>query len=247
MNTLIIILASVSQLCFAEPVAEMASRIVELRAEVEKLGQEVEQERKQNQNQLEQVLQRKSELEMLFQKESLRQQQLSEKAKILRSLVGVTAKSSNEDYAALRAWHDELLEIVQSSMPFLFEKRKAELEVIGNKISKRVESPITLANQLWSATEKELNLTQTNEYLITSLPGQENTKAEIARFGLVQMLWRNSKGDVGYMEQTHGNWQTITAHANGQKAAIQRAIDKFRNKQISGWFELPGLNVAEVQ
>lgn len=226
----------------AVPLQEMGVKLIELRAAVEEKGMELQEAQKQSQAQLEPLIQRKTEVEAQLRKESLRALQLQEKAKVLGATIAKTQPNVSSEYQLLAQWLDNLEMSIQNSLPFRREERITQLKQIRQRIQQKQDSPLGIASELWSATERELKLTSDNEYQIGSIQLDGQTyEAEIIKLGMILMLFKTSQGQLGYAQLDKDGWQLVTTQDAEMKSAVERSINKFKDRHTSGWFEVPGI------
>jgi hypothetical protein len=227
----------------ALPVQELGKKLIELRAEVEENGRQLQEAQRESSGRLESYIQRRTELETQVQKEHLRNLQLKEKHAFLKSTAIKKPAGDVRDYDQLLSWTADLEDAVRASLPFRRQERLATLNGLRKRIETHLESPVAIAGELWTLTEKELKLTADNEYLITKidLDGQMQD-AEIARIGMVQMMFKTSKGETGFAVRKDAKWTLVKSKSDDVSTAVARALTKFKERNSSGWFEVPGLS-----
>jgi hypothetical protein len=213
--------------------------IVALRAELETISRENESLQKEKSAELDLWVQKKLELEGLVQKETLRQLQLKEKAKLLGSKVKVEAKANPEGKAELLAWIANAQNWVQHSIPFRQNHRLAVLKSIEERTQAGLESVELLSAELWRFYEDEFKMAADNEYRITEAPATGGgKKAEVARLGLVAMYSRADDGTVEVHKKVEGKWLAQKLSAAESIEAV-RLLDNLKAKKDSGLYSLP--------
>lgn len=228
---------------FAFAAEDLSSKILSLRSEVEEAGNAIDESRRQRMANLDVLLQRKNEVELSLRKERLKTLQLQEKRKHLSSLTQSVAKKSELD--SLVVWAKDLKATVNNGIPFRKEERLEAIDAVAKRIEAGRESPVSLATELWTLTEKELKMAGGNEYRLMKMKlANKEVDAEVARIGTIQTLFRSSSGELGYAKRSGSNWEWTVASSDQQKA-IDRLMNQFRDKSYSGWFELPGLSKGE--
>jgi hypothetical protein len=219
---------------------DMAKRILDLRLQVEEAGNSLEETRKKRTADLDPLLQRTSELEQAIRKERLKKVQLEEKQKLLQAKL--SAKQSGASQSGLLHWASGLHQLMDAGLPFRKEERLGALASLEARIKGGRENSVTLLNDLWMLTEKEMKSSASNEYRLQPIELDGKTvQAEVARIGTVQALFRSAKGENGYAAWDGKKWSWKIS-AGEQASAIDRLVSRFRDKNYSGWFELPSLS-----
>ncbi len=224
-------------------VEALAERVMKLRGQVEESAASLEQTRKRTSAELDVLMQRISEIENQLHKERLKGLQLSEKQKGVLANAG---KSSKEEFQALQDWLVQLRANTQKSLPLQQDERLNALSDLEKRIREQRESAVTLATELWNITERELKQSGTNEYRLTKilLDGIAQD-SEIARIGNLHAVFRTSQGVYGYAKKNEKSTSWVKASSE-HYAAIDRILQKFREKNTTGWFEVPGLQKGSL-
>ncbi len=224
---------------------EFARKLVELRSEVETAGSAYEESLQKRKSALEPMQMKLSELEALVSKEELRKLQLSEKLKATRASGGglTTPASKAQEWKLLEQWAARLNSYVISSIPFREKERLQRVKALQQRIERKRESAVSVAADLWSLSEKELQLTKDVEYRISRLPlGGQEADVEIARLGMAHLLFLSSSGSAGYSSFEKGARKLVATADPTEKAAIERLVSRLKAKSANGWYEIPGLS-----
>lgn len=221
---------------------EFARKLVELRADVEDAGTSYEEAIQKRKLALDPLQIKLSELEGQLAKEELRRAQLREK---LRAVGGGgkfrTPAGRAGEWKELEAWAGRLTGYVEKSVPFRKKERLEKAKGLSERIRLRRESPITIAADLWSASEKEILLTKDVEYRVGRLPGIA-ADVEIARLGMSHLLYVSADGAAGYTRLKEGKWELVSAADSNERAAVERVVSRLKAKSANGWYEIPGLD-----
>lgn len=219
-------------------VEALAGRVMSLRGEVEESAASLEQARKRASSESDMLLQRIADLEGQLHKERLKALQLGEKQK---GVLASSARSPKEEFRALEDWVKQLREFTEQSLPLQKEEKLEALRSLEKRVQEQRESAVTLATELWSFTEKNLKQSGSNEYRLTSIPIEGALQeAEVARIGNLHAVFRSSRGIYGFTKR-NPKGVTWEKAAPLQQAAIDRILQQFRQKNTTGWFEIPGL------
>ncbi|MGE0762733.1 MAG: DUF3450 family protein [Bdellovibrionales bacterium] len=226
----------------AEPIQlnKIGAEIVFLRGEIEQLNREIESAQAQAKAEIEAPRGRWVEVDAQIQKEKLKNLQLKARLQVLReeTLPGVRATLVD----AFKAWHERLSRYVKTSLPFQLEDRLLRLENWRQGLLQGTSSPSRLAQELWAITEKEIQLARRNEFVVMPLKvNGEIRTVELARFGMVSMVFADPQKRVGFSQFRSGAWTLNMTDNHEIKNSIERILMRFKKQMRHGWFEVPGL------
>lgn len=245
--TILILFCAQSVLAVAD-YTELAARTVSLRHEVENLNAEGEAEQRKQRAESDALLARKTEVESQLRKERLRALQLSEKSLALNSKLKADALTDPKGDEVVKAWLAGLHDITERSIPFRKHERLAEITSLRERLSAG-ESATSILPALWEVTHAQFRLARDNAFEVATieLPGQEPMKAEIARLGLAQMAFLTPDGQTGFAVFENGKWSLKAATDSASNDAAMRLVSKFRNKAVSGYFQIPRSNIPSLK
>lgn len=214
-------------------------RTLALRAEVEQRAKAVEEMAQAQAAEREQLRQRKLEIAALARKEEMRQAQLQEKRDRLKKRLRVEGTLSKERQQELLAWNADLGTWISGSLPFRRTERLRVVQDLEARIL-RGEAYEKLVADLWSATEKELQLTRENSFEVVTLDLAGNPgKAEVARAGMVQMAYLAADGRAGFAHKEGTEWKLSGQVSDAEAQAARRMVERFREHGGRGYFEIP--------
>lgn len=218
-----------------------SEKLLQLRTEVENLSQESQSESRCRQNELESLLQRRSELSTQLQKEEMRREQLKEKLRLESSKITPKNQPSQSERLLLVKWAEDLESWIGRSLPFRTEERLSQVRALKAKL-KTEKNLEPLVSQLWSLTDQELKLTQQNDFEVMEVSFPDGRqKAEVARLGMVQMYALKANGQAMRAVREGDNWIWQVAQNSEEKKAIERICRRLGEQKGQGYFEVPGL------
>ncbi len=222
---------------------EMSQNIVRLRQEIELLNTDLESLQKNQSTQLDSLLSRRSELEIQLKKERLKSLQLKEKKLALKYKIAPKKGLTPKEREMVLAWHKDLTQWLNNSLPYKIEERSLELKKIGEAI-KNDASLHEVVAQLWKFSEKQFDLVRHNKFEVVPLEVEgKKTTAEVARVGLLTFAFKLPTDEFGFAKKREGKWILDVADQNSELTAAKRLISKFKEKKYSGLFDLP---IAEL-
>jgi hypothetical protein len=219
-----------------------AAALAKLRAEVEQLESQIQNERAASAAEIKALAAQKGELSLLVRKEQIRVDALRrEHARQLTRLRAASAKASKLAPALLSSL-TPVEDLVKSSLPFKRTERLADLDKIRRGLRRQTLTPQTAASQLWQFIEDELELCRDSGQFRQSITLDGGTVlADVIRLGMVALLFRTSDGRHGHAErQKDGVWRFTRAPPGGALEQGIRALFEAFKKQIrSGVFKVP--------
>ncbi len=224
----------------ADPQADFAKRLVELRNEVDELSGELENKKRNAEERLRSVSRQRSDLAAQIQRERFRIKRLTQ------SLESV--KSKNSDHGDLSAGLipavRESLEIlrarVKTSLPFHRKDRLSELDEMLRHLESGRMPPEKVLMRLWAFTDDELRLTkESGLYRQPIVLDGNEVLAEVARIGMVMLFFMTPDGQAGFASRTDGDWEFRAVSDPADRERISRLFESFKKQIRVGFFEIP--------
>lgn len=209
--------------------------LVRLRGEIEELHRQVELKRSEHKSRQDMLVGRLTELEGQIEKEKLKTLQLQERLSVMSKQT-----KDNSETKLVRTQLLEQIEITKTHMnkliPFKFAERQQNLESIASGLKDEELRLVAGVSSYVDFLDKEIRLAQSNEYFLApiALDGKE-VESEVARIGLMQMLFKSTDSRHGYLR----SGKFIATEDASQVRAIIRLLKQFKQKSFSGWFEIP--------
>lgn len=223
----------------AADISSLMKQIVDLRADLEILSQDVDQNSKEKQAQVDLWLQKKSELQASLQKEQLRSLQIAEKIKALASRIKIQDQKDPKSQEQLAKWIGNAETWVRTSLPYRRESRITTLLDLKKRSQRGLESQESLAAELWQFYENELKMSGDNEFRIVEIQTSSGPqKAEVARLGLYTMYAALPNGQVKQSVLNGGTWTLQDLEGEDLQSAV-RLLNNLKAKKESGLYRMP--------
>lgn len=235
---LLLILIAPSLLMAQENFEDSTKKLMELRSQVEKRAQKLEQSQNLKDAEIQSLQQRKNEIENLISRERLKKDIAMGKKSGLQNKKIVRIA---EDEKFIKKWIYDLKVWVNSSLPYKTSERLLDLEKIEGRFASG--DPLeALAQDLWFFTEKEMKQTQSNRFEVSKvlLDGKETT-AQLAKIGMLQMYFKTSEGVLGRADYSGGKWTLIQSLDKDESTAIEKVLSKLKSEKGSTYLELPAV------
>jgi hypothetical protein len=218
-------------------------KVLELRQDVERLAQEVEEKQKENQSTLDVYLQRRQEIQAQLLREKFRADQLqTQKTRLSEAL----KKNRLDAAGSIKApeWFAPLLNRLESELALNLPMGEAsnELEKIRGTLLQGKTTFETALIQTWFLLENSIRRRTSSEYLMTTVDiDQKKEPAEIVRLGDLLAYVRTAGGEYGLMTRLGDKWQLTRFDDKSKQAQIEKLISQYKQNQKTGLYELPGM------
>ncbi len=219
---------------------QFIDQVTELRSNIEELAQENEQLTKTEQSQIDQLSQKKLELQAQISRENLRSKQLKDKISRLKESTKTLPSYDAQSSDLMLTWLKSYQQTIEQMIPFKQDQRLAQIQKISQRLKSQLESHESLIADLWSFLESEKKLSSTNSYQIMdiNINGIEQ-KCEVARLGLIALFAVNTNGQILQAHLRGEGWKWIDIESTDQKKSILSLVDHLKNKNTTHLYNLP--------
>lgn len=249
MRSLLLSIALLAAPASAEPAADYAENLAQLRAEVDALSGEVALRKDELRGRLRGLSAQGVEIQATIRQQQLRMEQLALAAERERAAVTASEDAGAALAEAVLAGVEQLEATVRGGLPFRVEDRLDELDRIRAQLEAGDVKPERAASLLWGFVEDELRLARENtlDRQVIPLDGQ-NTLVSVARLGMVALYFKTEDGRAGLAAPTADGWRWTLAADTDEQRQIGELFDALSRQIRVGYFELPGaLPAPEVQ
>lgn len=218
-------------------------KVLELRQDVERLAQEVEEKQKENQSTLDVYLQRRQEIQAQLLREKFRADQLqTQKNRLAEAL----KKNRLDAAGSIKApeWFAPFIDRLGKELALNLPMGEAsnELEKIRGTLSQGKTTFETALIQTWFLLENSIRRRTSSEYLMTTVEiDQKKEPAEIVRLGDLLAYVRTAGGEYGLMSRQGDKWQLTRFDDKSKQLQIEKLIAQYKQNQKTGLYELPGM------
>jgi outer membrane murein-binding lipoprotein Lpp len=223
----------------ANDITRLAEQLTTLRAEVEELAEELENQKIDTRGKLSSISSQRSDLEMQVQREELRVKQLRQARQKRMEEVQVGDDARAQLTPTVLASIANVRESVSRGLPFKVEDRVAELNKLEAQIQDQIISPEQGASRLWQFVEDELRLTRENGMYrqMIILEGEE-VLADVVRLGMVALYFKTNDARYGYVERAGSGWAYVAVTDEEGTEQLELLFDTFKVNIRVGYFEL---------
>ena len=232
--------ALLSAPALADQLADMATRLSNLRADVETLSSELAAETTDGRDQLRPLSRQKSELELEIKKEQTRTAKIRQVINERRRDVQAAKKEDGEMAPLFEKNFLAVREQVAQSLPFHTADRLAELDKIMEQYKAGLVSAPKGVGRLWSFMEDEFRLTRENGlYQQTVMVNGQPQLAEVVRIGMVMLFFKAGDRTLGKAVNTDGKWSYELIEDKDQQKQVLSLFVSFKKQIRQGFFTLP--------
>ncbi len=233
-------IALASAPALADQLADMATRLSKLRAEVETLSSELAAETADGRDQLRSLSRQKSELELEIKKEQTRTAKIRQAINERRRDVAAAKKEDGEMAPLFESNFKTVRQHVETSLPFRTKERLAELDKLMEQYKAGLTSAPKAVSRLWSFMEDEFRLTRENGlYQQTVSVNGESQLAEVVRVGMVMLFFKAGERTVGKAVKKDGKWSYELITGKEEQKEVLALFVSFKKQIRQGFFTLP--------
>lgn len=222
--------------------AGLAASLVELRSEVERLTDALEDTRRDRRSAAQGFAARKAQLEAELQREQLRVRQLREARDRKRAEIEAAKADDAALLPVVEAGAAALRAHIADGLPFRRDPRAAAVDRIEEKVAEGLLTPRAALSRLWALVEDELRMTRdTGLYRETLDIDGAPMMVDVVRFGAVGLYLRTGDGRVGTVARLAGEWRTTLLDDPESKARVDALFDGFKKQIRVGFYTLPNI------
>jgi len=225
----------------AQDAAEtLATRLIEMRGQVDELQNELNLKREEHKNRMAYLTAQQTELEASRDREALRIRQLEEELQQMQEEVAAAGGTSETLNPILFQYIGGLREQVRTGFPFKVSERLAEIDEIETQLETGVITAQRGFNRLWAFIEDELRISRENAIYTQSINlDGENMLVDIAKLGNSMMYFRTRDLNYGKAIQSGSGWRFELFESPADQERVARLYDSLRKQIRQGYFELP--------
>jgi hypothetical protein len=224
----------------ADTEENMAESLMKLRAEVEKLNTQIQDEKDQTKAAMRSLVVEKNELDATIGRETLKIKQINQEIAKVKKEIAAAGKNSEGIKPVVAEAIAHLKAHIAGGLPFKTGERLADVERIETQMNNGLITPQKALVQVWNSYADAIRMSRENGLFKQTirLDGKERL-AEVARLGTVMMYFKTPDERVGYAAKDAKGWYYKEAVAQAQKDQILALFDAMQKQIRSGYFTLP--------
>jgi len=223
----------------------MAESLMKLRAEVEKLGSQIQDEKDETKASMRSLVLEKNELDATIGREDLKIRQLEQEIAKVKKQIEAASKNSEGIKPVVTEAVANLKARIVSELPFKTAERLEDVERIETQMNAGLLTPQKALVQVWNSYADELRMSKENGLFkqTIQLDGKDRL-AEVARLGTVMMYFKTPDDRVGYVAKDANGWYYKEAVDKAAKDQIVALFDAMQKQIRTGYFTLPNAIAA---
>lgn len=227
----------------------MAKALMKLRAEVEQLNTQIQDQRDATKATMRSLMMEKNDLEATIARSDLKIKQLKQEIRKLKKEITEASKNSEGIKPIVLKAITQLESHIQSELPFKTEERVQDVRRIKEEMQNGIITPQKALAQVWNSYADEIRLTKENGIFkqTITLDDQERL-AEVARIGMVMMYFKTPDDRVGYVDHNGDGWYYKEVIDKEKREMILTLFDSMHKQIRTGFFTLPNaIATSKVQ
>ncbi len=227
----------------------MAESLMKLRAQVETLDSQIDDEKDSYKASMKSLSLQKSELEAMVSREDLRIKQLNKELAKVKAQTLKSAQSSQGLTPVVLEAIDNLVLMIKASMPFKTNERIASILKVKEQLNSSLITPQKALSIVYNSYADEIRMTKENGIFkqTIKLNGKDRL-VEVARIGTAMMFFKSPNDEVGYVSKQGNSWKYKQELNSEKRAQILSIFDAFKKQIRSGYFTIPNaLVLSEVK
>ena len=223
----------------------MAESLMKLRAEVEQLNTQIQDEKDETKASMRSLVLEKNELDATVGREDLKIRQLEQEIAKVKKQIEAAGKNSEGIKPVVAEAITNLKARIASELPFKTAERLEDVERIESQMESGLLTPQKALVQVWNSYADELRMTKENGLFkqTIKLDGQDRL-VEVARLGTVMMFFKTPDDRVGYAAKDANGWYYKEAVNKEAKDQILALFDAMQKQIRTGYFTLPNAIAA---
>ena len=234
-----------SSLLFADSLENMAESLINLRAEVETLSSELQDNKDTYKGSMRSLVMQKNSLEATIAREDLKIKQIdAELSKVKKEI-----KEASKNSTGLKPLVLEALDLIEAnvndSIPFKTSDRVRDIQTIRTQLQSDLVTPQKALALTWNIYSDAIRMTKENGIFKQTITlDNKDRLVEVARIGTVMMYFKAPDNTVGFVvKDAHGYNYQVEQNKENQDA-ILTLFDAFKKQIRTGYFPLPNALVS---
>lgn len=242
-------IALFSPAVYAESNAEMVKSIMKLRADVEGLYTQIDENKESYKAQMKSYAMQVADNEAQINRKDTALKVANAESTKIEEQIAKQGASANDLTPMLTVAIDNLEKIVKSGIPFKTEERVADLEKIKTDLKSGNITQEKALSLVWASYDDALRLTKEVGLFKQQIKiGKEVKLAKVAKIGTAMMFFLTPDDQVGYVKNTNGTYAYVVASDEKSKEQIHTLFDALQKQIRTGYFNLPNaLIIAGVK
>ena len=223
----------------------LATSIMELRADVERLDSAIVEEKESYRSSIRSLMRQKDDLAANAARQELQIKQTRQELDKVRKEITEASKNSDGLKPIILDALERLSNNIEDAIPFKTKERLADVAKIKEQLQTDLVTPQKALALTWNSYTDAMRMTKENGIFKQTVQIMgEDRLAEIARIGTMMLYFKTPDNTVGYVTKQNGTYSYQTADTKEQQEQILALFDAFKKQIRTGYFTLPNAIVS---
>lgn len=224
----------------------MAESLMKLRAQVETLDSQIDDEKDAYKASMKSLTIQKSELEATVSRQELKIKQIQKELTNVKEHITAASKNSEGLKPLVIEAIDNLIAYMQASMPFKTNERIESVQTIKDQLNSSLITPQKALSIVYNSYADEIRMTKENGIFKQTINLNGKSKlVEVARIGTAMMFFKTPNEEVGYVSKNASTWIYKEELNKEKQMQILNIFDAFQKQIRTGFFTLPNALVLK--
>ena len=229
-----------SSALYAQNNTEMVKSIMKLRADVEGLYTQIDENKDNYKAQMKSYAMQVADNEAQINRKATALKVANAESAKIEEQIAKKGASTNDLTPMLSAAIDNLEKIVKSGIPFKTDERVADLEKIKIDLKSGNITQEKALSLVWASYDDALRLTKEVGLFKQQIKiGEDQKLAKVAKIGTAMMFFMTPDDQVGYVKNNNGTYEYVVASDDKSKKQIHTLFDTLQKQIRTGYFNLP--------
>lgn len=215
-------------------------KIIQLQQEIEWLQKELSQQQDHQRAELDQLFQKKLELQNQWDKEHQRQLKMQSQLISLQSGLNKKPQQSQIDSKIFIGWLESYKNIIQQLIPYETERRLAHIKNMEDRLKKGVEFHGTILNDWVQFLKNEVAIATSNESKVMNIKqGEQNITTEVARLGFYGLFALHPNGQSFSAIKKDDTWVWQDLKEPNYQDSLKLLVQHLKNNNTPILYQIP--------
>ena len=225
---------------FAQNDTQMVESLMKLRADVESLHSQIEENKDAYQSSMKSLSLQKNDFEAQINRQETQLKKIDQEIAQIRTLIQKRSSQTEGLKPMILTASDNLMLAIKEGIPFKTSLRLSDIKEIKDQLQNDLVTPEQAVAKIWGSYDDVIRMSSENGLFKQPITiGGEEKLAQIVKLGTVMLFFKLPTGEVGYATKDNGAYAYVIEQESARQKQILTLFDAM-NKQIrTGYFTLP--------
>jgi len=226
----------------------MATSLMNLRAQVEQLDSQIDDAKDSYKASMKSLTMQKSELEATVSRDELKIKQISKELNSVKTKITQASKNSQGLKPIVNEAIDNLITMIKTSIPFKTNDRIEAVKKVKEQLASSLITPQKALSYVYNSYADEIRMTKENAIFKQTINfNGKNKLVEVARVGTAMMFFKTPNDEVGYVTKNGKDWSYKQELNKEKQDQILNIFDAFKKQIRTGYFSFPNALVLSEE